>query len=496
MAEEALAAAYEFGPEVASAAGKRIAAAYGTWTAAHEAVDHAKEIGHHAVEDVEWLGHEVAGVQKTVSRYFRKGKRTYAQMSKSTMDTSPVESSSTSNIPAAPPADAKDAQEKRESKRARRPVKGAKLVGATNVKAMVGRLCWHPSFPFPPIMSTTLETEYEWDFSTAWGAAHDVVVAGVSDSAARQAQLAKCFSIQPNIVNLNQVALGASNCPTKFNVHPTFYQVAGSDHVQRTPFFAHFMSLYRKSVVAAARFTVSVTRMEDSGTLDHILWVKKHSGDHKTPEMNADFERWWLLEHGKLGHEPAEGPTGGTYGFFNVENHAGLNRGDFKQRARLYETGIVPYRIPAKNEQRPNVTTKVSSHWSLLADEKVDPYELIAGPAKFDPHNPRNPILDPSTTAERWFYGTDLTTSSGVLDAPNTAALYGPTKECTPKWYYGISHDIGDSNGAPTVTIDVEGTPTEVVVPIGFKIRVKMQQDLLFWEYSRNDDHVRRETHA
>lgn len=504
MAQLAIAAAVEAAPEIEEGAAlaykagaRKVVAGIGTgytaWDAFHEKLDHAKETWHHAYEDYEGAKRRIESVyeggQRTLDQFFSPQKK----RNKTTMSTGERAASSSSHIPGTRSSGPMDTDEKQARKQASVAAKGAKFT-TKQPRAAVGRLCWHPSCPFPPVLSTTLENEVEYELDWAWnagaGTSQKPVVAGVNNTGTLVEQGGIVFCAQPNILNLQGLFASVTNgdIDGEFNFLPAVYNGESLNQVNRSPYARHFLDMYRSAIVTGARFTFSIARMTDSGTVDNMLMTKRYLVDnHDEMGVTAASDDWWPLQTARGGLPPGYGGNS-AHGFINMENHGLFNKGDWLARGKVFEDGIRFHRLPARNENYPNAGAKITQSWSLLGDEKVDPYEIIAG------YQANNPFRDEHDTDparnERWSYERPAIENHMVETAP-ADSIETPSARARPKFYYVLTHDLKDTASGMTTHRMINGT--DASASQSFKIRFKIQQDVLFWDFSKASQVYRKE---
>jgi len=328
------------------------------------------------------------------------------------------------------------------------------------------RLCWTPTFPFPPVMETTLEWSKTLQTNKLIGTGTDTNC--------------NVFSILMNVIPSKGNSTPNVDLVTDiYGINPVVHNTSGwGAAVMQNPstlvsFLYKFKSLYNSHVVVSSRVTVQLwhedTQIQPEG---FNFWMKKYIPSEREAIGIDNITNYFTWRPVSSAY-----PTGGALGTLDYNNYDSQNKGSFEHRAPIFEEGLSKVQIPINTQERPAQSRKAShsSHFSLAADVGVDPTTVIA-------ESSGDPNVDHEN--EGW----------AVHDPIN---FYVKPKYIS-YWYFWCSLPDGQTrwSSADTRTAQ-EGYNPATSLPVNdgtnLNMKVVIQYDVVFFNYRKDDEPMRDE---
>jgi len=395
---------------------------------------------------------------------------------------------------------------------ARKPVaSGVNYVSDALRRQPIQRFCWSPKFPFPPVVETTLEEEVYFHWMPS-GINGGTGIRGYMDAGTGYQHESNVLRIPTNLLSplkngsTPTFTRGAQVYPKPANFHQDgsliIAEVNGYQVEKNTPFFNEFSRHYEKSIVIATRLVVKIESInEEQMDQPYLVWMKKHSPVNGrgtvTPVANPNI--WDQL--GSIASN-AE-PTTTQCGLIEFDDYNAEGLGNFMERAPLFEDKLSKM-VKHPRTRGHNGTAIYHDTWSLQADEGVSWEEVLATHASGATIDNDEAIADP--------------TLAGVANDAFWAAGYDPrgsgtynTPRLQPCWYLFMTPPANDDSWftatnnyvTPSYTAGQEAQKFLATAPANgggalandlvYKVTVKKQYDILFYQYHREDETTRDE---
>lgn len=383
--------------------------------------------------------------------------------------------------------DQEDAEMREAASVARRPVRSNLNYSRLGRLQPIGRLCWTPTMPFPPMLETTLEEKevfayHPWAMNTPAAGAYPSALATTDQECHVGRIICNEFDFGGILQNIHPTV--------RYTSFPYDSSVSIGSAANRpdygTPYAKEFFRHYEYALITGCRMAISVQSVDQmKEAVEYVLVVKKHTlteeaGQHPTSPNDWNF---------------CVQPTRTKFGTLNYGNYAGENKGSFLERARLFQEHIItaPVEVPAPGV-RGDPTTVIHDYWSLKADEGVSLADiLMTRVMKNDESAVGGTVNDGDAVFE-----TDIWCHR--QDDPAVATFTKPV--ANPAWYWWIQpqeKEINWNSVAVKSTVDdVAPTLTGVVAQASpcFNVTIKRQYDVVYFGHRLNKDFGRQEDGA
>ena len=344
----------------------------------------------------------------------------------------------------------------------------------------VGRLCWQPTMPFPPMLETTLEEVEQFAYHPRPQNFTPVITWPYFSTTTPngKAYVGQVFA--------NKIDFGG----TQQNIFPTVHNtsqpyntdaILGVSDQSRpdrgTPYAREFFRHYKYAVITGCRMAISVQALDqhDEAT-EYVLVVKKHTLSEEHHQHGSNPNSWNGTAISRQ-----------NYGFIQWNDYKSQNKGTFLDRAPIFEDGLIAatVEVPAAG-CRGDPKTIIHDSWSLKGDEGVSVADLLTSVIMKNDDaevGPQLDIEDSTFSTDVWANGQDVATVSTFTQP-----------KAQPSWYWWIQPVAKETSWlAVAKAVSVDGAPvtTGGAIALGspcFNVKVKRQFDVTYFGHRLSDD--------